>query len=337
MMSYKERKRLITKIESIRKRPLIAYVTSIRPNLSDSMGQDSIIPFIKQLECIDSKEKNIDVLILSNGGDPIVAWRLISLLRERFNNIGVLVPYSAYSAATLFALGADEIIIHPYGNLGPIDPQITVGNGMPGVSKTFSYEDLVNYIEFVKTIGLTDQELLQKCFDKLVGEVPPTSLGFAKRSSQLGLMMGEKLLSTHLKDNNQAKTISQALNTKFYNHGYSLNRKEASELGLEVQDKGKSFNDLLWELATDYIEEFEFNVPFNIDSFVEREINKTISIDKPNKTKAALQMSSIESSKMLCKKVMNISIIYTVSKDMDIKKNVMIEKVCWESEVIKDE
>jgi hypothetical protein len=150
-------------------------------------------------------------------------------------------------------------------------------------------------------------------------------------------MMGEKLLSTHLKDQNQAKTISQALNTKFYNHGYSLNRKEASELGLEVHDKGKAFNDLLWALASDYIEEFGFNTPFNMDSFVEKEINKSIEIGKPNKTKASLQISAIESPRMLCRKVMNISIIYTVSKEMDIKKNVMVEKIDWETEVIKDE
>lgn len=336
-MSFDNRKKLMRQIEEIRGRPLISYVTSIRPDLSDSMRQDSIVPFIKQLELIDEKEESIDVLILSNGGDPIVAWRLISLLRERFKNIGVIVPYSAYSAATLFALGADEIIIHPYGNLGPIDPQITFGTGMPGSSKTFSYEDLVNYIEFVKTIGLTDQELLQKCFDKLVGEVQPTTLGFAKRSSQLGLLMGEKLLSTHLDDSNRAKAISQALNTKFYNHGYSLNRKEAKELGLTVCDKGKEFNDILWKLANDYIDEYRFNTPFNIDSYIQNEIDKKVSIDTPSKIKRELTMASIESPRLLCTKNMRISIIYVISKEMEIKKNAMVDEIDWVLREIKDE
>lgn len=331
-MSYLNRLKLIEQIEKNRNRPLITYITSIRPNLSDAMDQDSIIPFIKQIELIDKNEQNIDVLILSNGGDPMVAWRLISLLRERFTNIAVIVPYSAYSAATLFALGADEIIIHPYGNLGPIDPQITIKNNIPGASKTFSYEDLVNYIEFVKTVGLTDQELLQKCFDKLVGEVPPTSLGFAKRSSQLGLMMGEKLLSTHLKDKNTAKTISQALTTKFYNHGYSLNRQEAKDLGLNVCDKGAKFNELLWKLASDYIQDFEFNVPFNLDAFVEESIDKGILIDKPTKVNKTLQTSVIESSKLKCSKNISISIIYTINKDLRINKNAMFNKIEWKME-----
>lgn len=335
-MGFNERKKIIEKIEAIRGRPLITYITSIRPNLSDKMDQDSILPFIKQLEKIDKVETKIDILILSNGGDPMVAWRLISLLRERFENISVLVPYSAYSAATLFALGADEIIIHPYGNLGPIDPQITINKGMPGTSKTFSYEDLVNYIEFVKSVGLTDQELLQKCFDKLVGEVQPTCLGFAKRSSQLGLLMGEKLLSTHLKDKNAAKTISQSLNTKFYNHGYSLNRKEASDLGLNVCDKGVKFNALLWKLASDYIDEFKFNIPFNLDTFISDSIDKKIQIDSPVKTIVKLQTCAIESSKLKCSKNMDISIVYTISKDMQIKKNAMFDKIEWRSEDVKN-
>jgi ClpP class serine protease len=64
--------------------------------------------------------------VVSNGGDPIVAWRAITLLRERVEQIGVLVPQAAYSAATLLAMGADEIVMHPNGNLGPVDPQILV-------------------------------------------------------------------------------------------------------------------------------------------------------------------------------------------------------------------
>jgi ClpP class serine protease len=53
-----------------------------------------------------------------------VPWRLISLFREYAAKVAVLLPYRAYSAATLLALGADEIVMHPFAEMGPIDPTV---------------------------------------------------------------------------------------------------------------------------------------------------------------------------------------------------------------------
>ena len=125
-MSYQTRKTLFEQIENSRQRPLISYVTSIRRNLSGNMAGDSIDQIIAQIQKIPEDKKEIDFLIISNGGDPITALRIISILRERFNKISVLLPYVAYSAATILSLGADEIIMHPYSNLGPVDPQLTI-------------------------------------------------------------------------------------------------------------------------------------------------------------------------------------------------------------------
>ena len=124
-MAYTERKILYKRIEKKRERPLITYVTSIRPNLSSSMGGDAVAEIIDQIKMIPEGEKEVDFMIVSNGGDPIVALRIISMLRERFEKVSVLLPYVAYSAATILALGADEIVMHPFSNLGPIDPQLT--------------------------------------------------------------------------------------------------------------------------------------------------------------------------------------------------------------------
>ena len=52
-------------------------------------------------------------------------WRIISLFREFAQEVNVLVPYGAYSAATLICLGADEILMGRKGELGPIDPIIS--------------------------------------------------------------------------------------------------------------------------------------------------------------------------------------------------------------------
>lgn len=48
------------------------------------MAQDVLPIMIKQINKIENSNDGIDLLILSNGGDPIVSWRIISLLREKF-------------------------------------------------------------------------------------------------------------------------------------------------------------------------------------------------------------------------------------------------------------
>ena len=42
----------------------------------------------------------------------IVPWRLVTNVREFCKSFNVLVPHLAYSAATLTALGADQVIMH---------------------------------------------------------------------------------------------------------------------------------------------------------------------------------------------------------------------------------
>lgn len=81
-MPYQDRKILYSEIEKERGNPLIVYVTSISPNYSASMAADSIPFIINQIDMIDSNEKEVDFMIISNGGDPITALRINSLLRK---------------------------------------------------------------------------------------------------------------------------------------------------------------------------------------------------------------------------------------------------------------
>ena len=89
-MSFSERKQLYESIINYRKKPLISYVTSIRPNLGGIMAGDAITPIIEQINSIPEEERKVDFLIISNGGDPITALRIIGLLRERFDQISGL-------------------------------------------------------------------------------------------------------------------------------------------------------------------------------------------------------------------------------------------------------
>ena len=270
-MSFDDRVMLYRKIEDLRKRPLVVYVTSSRQNASGQMASDVIPQLTKQLVAIPKDYEDIDLLIVSNGGDPIVSWRMISMIRETFKKVGFLLPYAAYSAATLLALGCDEIIMHPFSNLGPVDPQLTYRRrnpSNPAGQETeviqFGSEDLRNLLDFVRTdVGISDQEQLERAFELVCNEIGSIPIGVAKRSSQLALSMGEKLLSMHLGDNSKARAIAEALNRSFYHHGYPLGMSEAKKIGLPVKTPPPEVEGLLWEIWQDLESEMACNEPFD--------------------------------------------------------------------------
>lgn len=268
-MSYAERQDLYREIEELRGRPLIVYVTSLRGGASGQMASDAIPEIIRRMEEIEpDPEVGVDLLVVSNGGDPIVAWRIATLLRERFGSYNMLAPYTAYSAATLLALGAEEIVMHPYANLGPVDPQITAqklgGPGGPEVNQ-FPFADLTHYLSFVReNVGITDQRELQRAFELLCQNVTAQGVGAAKRSSQLMLALGEKLLSLRKdSDKIEARTIAESLNRAYYHHGYSLGRTEATHLKLAVKNGGEKLEALMWRVWQNLSDEMECDIPFS--------------------------------------------------------------------------
>jgi ClpP class serine protease len=102
-MNLTDRISLYEEIEKIRERPLIVYSTSTRVGAAGMMAGDAVREFIDQIECI-KENQTVDVLINSSGGDALTAWKLMSVLRERFSRISVLDPYTAFSAATILLL-----------------------------------------------------------------------------------------------------------------------------------------------------------------------------------------------------------------------------------------
>ncbi len=251
------------RIEGLRKRPLIVYATSTRPNIKSVIAADAIRDIIDQIDAIPVRSTAVDILLHSFGGDPLTAWKIMSLLRGRFSTVGVLVPFSAFSAATLMALGADEIVMHGHASLGPIDPQIEVRNA-DGKSIAFGYEDVGAFLRFIhKQAGLTDQAHVSTIIDKLFQTVNPLAIGAARRASDLSGDMGERLLSMHMPDRSRARQIAEALNSSFFNHGDAISKKRAKDIGLAVSDDNLELERLMWS-AFESIEQYmELRKPFN--------------------------------------------------------------------------
>jgi hypothetical protein len=268
-MSWAERIKVYEHIEELRGRPLIVYVTSKRDVIgaNPAMATDALPQVIRQLDEIPKESKALDLLISSYGGDPMVAWRIMTLIRQRVEKVGVLIPHSAYSAATLVALGADEIIMHPNGHLGPVDMQITTRFGEKG-PRQFSTEDISAFLQFVRDdLRITDQEHIRMLFELTCKEISSLGIGFTVRSSKLATDLAERLLGLHMRsdeDRPRIRTIVENMSRKFQSHAYPVSRTEAIDIELPVnKERDEKLEKLMWQAWIDLETELKENIPFD--------------------------------------------------------------------------
>ncbi len=266
-MALADRIRLIRRIQEIRGSHVICYLTSVRPNVNVAMAEDAVRVIFEHLLLIPNRPvPKLDIFLCSNGGHATVPWRLVSLFREFSASFSVLIPYRAYSAATLLALGADEIVMHPFGELGPIDPTVSnefnpthPHNGQPiGIS----VEDVKAYVNFIKsTVGINHEDELVQAIAILAEKVHPLALGNVERFISESRMIATKILRTHSKplDEHIINEIVENMASKLYFHGHPINRKEAKDdLGLKVESSlSPELETVMWTLYKDYEEEMD--------------------------------------------------------------------------------
>jgi hypothetical protein len=272
-MQNEKRKQLINAIQEKRDSVLICYLTSMRPGVQSQMAEDQVrVMFDHLLRFRQRPIDKLDVFLCSNGGSGTVPWRMVSLFREFSKSFNVLIPYRAYSAATMLALGADEIIMHPFGELGPIDP--TVGNDFNPVEQGtgrklgISVEDVKAYVSFIKdTVGITHEDELVQAIAILANNVHPLALGNVERFLSQSRMIAKKIMRSRRNpfDDHTIGEIVENMASRLYFHGHPINRREArEELGLSnVKDPDTDLEKMIWDLYQVYEGEFRNNEVWN--------------------------------------------------------------------------
>ena len=218
------------------------------------------------------RTKRLTLFLMSNGGDGIVPWRLVTLIREYTDDFSVLIPWRAFSAATLTALGANQIVMHPMGMLGPTDPTVTTPfnpKDASGRTLGISVEAVSAYIDLVKQdVGIQHEDELIQAFNILAQQVHPLALGSVKRFISQSRMMATKLLSLHMDGNEQAhkiKEIVDSLTSKLFYHGHPINRIEArDEIGIPtVVFPPSNVEKAMWDLFLEYESAMSLDSPFD--------------------------------------------------------------------------
>jgi len=284
-----DKKSLIQQIEDLRKSRVITYLTSDREGPVSAKIAGDVIPLIsKQLRAL-GKTPNIDLFLYSAGGDTMVPWRLVSMIREYCDKFSVLIPYKAHSAATMIALGADEIVMTDLSELSPIDPSteniFNPDNPKNSQNKIpISVEDVMAYFDLVKNkFGIKNDTELAAIFNKFIESNPqihPLALGNVNRAHNLIRILAKRLLKSHkipMQEDNIDKIVDY-FTEKLYSHQYYIGRKEAKE-DLELQTVINANEELL-KAMTDLYEEYAKEMALGILWNPENELGINVAQNK---------------------------------------------------------
>lgn len=79
-----------------------------------------------------SEKKKLVVVLVTSGGLPDVAYRIAMIVRQRYEHVSICIPGWCKSAGTLLAISANELVMGPKGEMGPLDVQIAKRDDLGG-------------------------------------------------------------------------------------------------------------------------------------------------------------------------------------------------------------
>ena len=94
-----------------------------------SITREDVNGFMNALSEAPS-DRGLALILHTPGGDPNAVESIVDYLHSKFGYIEVIVPYLAMSGGAMISLASDLLVLGRQSQLGPIDPQILIGNRM---------------------------------------------------------------------------------------------------------------------------------------------------------------------------------------------------------------
>ncbi len=241
---------LLTEIHSLLGGPLITYWN----NPMGSVCQNDVVALYEILGKL-GKQETLHLFLKSAGGIGQASLRLVNLLRQYCTRLVALVPLECASAATMIALGANEILMGPMAYLTAVDTSLT--HALSPVDRdndrvSVSLDELTRVIRLWRN----EQQAVDKenPYEALFEHVHPLVIGAVDRAESLSIMLCKELLAYHMSDEAAAAQVANTLNSKYPSHNYPILLEEARRIGLKAGYMPPQVNTLLLELNECYSE-----------------------------------------------------------------------------------
>ena len=237
------------------------------------------IPFTAEvvpplLEVLDELEGGggLDLFLGHLGSATPETWRIVSILRERFDRFTAIVPFAATPGATQVALGADALMMGEASSLAPLEPPRVKGVNLAtgtGDRLSLSAYDVHHYISFMKRQlgGALDpnSEVLKHLWE----HIDPLVVGATERAHQANRQVARRCLETHLdaeEDAERVDAILDELASGRFGHRFPITRRDCERrLGLSVIKPPKDLWADVWALHEYYQGVLELEADLNLE------------------------------------------------------------------------
>lgn len=247
----RERKYYLQKISELRgNRDILVFASDINKGHAPiSIDYEDLLAINDQVSNLSGRE--LDIILETPGGSGEVAEDIVKLLREKYDNIAVIVPGWAKSAGTLIAMSCDEILMEPASALGPIDAQIN------REGKVFSAEALIKGMDEIKK-EVVDTNFLNPAYIPILQGISPGEIQGAQNALDFAkVLVREWLVQYKFKEWNvhsqtglpvtleekqeRANEIANCLcdHSKWLTHARSIKIQDLEEMKLVIHDYSK--------------------------------------------------------------------------------------------------
>ena len=247
---FDESQGLVDRIEKAYGYKLICYWTSTRGSVCDN----DVIALYELLQKT-GKGGTVGLFIKSYGGDVESSLKIINLIRTYYKKVVALVPLQCASAATMIALGADEIKMGPLAYLTAIDSSLT--HDLSPIDQRENRKVSVSQDELQRIVKLWNHNKTKddsNPYTEIFRYIHPLVVGAIDRSSSLSTKICTEILSYHFKNLDDAERISRKLNSDYPSHSYPITDREARRIGLKIGSLDPKVNGLLLDLNKTYSE-----------------------------------------------------------------------------------
>ena len=193
--------------------------------------------------------KNVLLILVTQGGDADSAYRIARCLQNNYDRVTLYVSGYCKSAGTLIATGAHELVISDYGELGPLDVQMSKrdelwesqsGLAVQDTLTTLQHHALESFVRFLLEIkrgsrGAVSLKMATEIatsmttglFAPIYEQVDPLHVGEAARAMNITYEYGGRLLEC---GGNISRSDLGQIISGYPSHGFVIDREEASQL-----------------------------------------------------------------------------------------------------------
>ena len=184
------------------------------------------------------KGNKLDLILHTGGGSAEATDAIVTYLRQKFNDIRIIIPQAAMSAGTMLALAADEIVMGKHSFIGPIDPQFIL-NTPGGIQGGAARGIMEQFKKGQKDCADNPKNL--NSWLPMLSQYGPALLVQCQNQIDFGRDLVKTWLGSYMfkgEDGKKAEEISEFLSNhdNFKTHGKHISITQAKDIGLKIMD-----------------------------------------------------------------------------------------------------